>query len=55
MQDEAEFEGQLVKWSLPTPEVHGSHPVIAKLYITFLLYWRDENKRKKMPELAQLT
>ena len=24
--------GQLVEWSLPTPEVHGSNPVISKIY-----------------------
>ena len=27
---------QLVKRSLPTPEVHGSNPIIGKLYITHL-------------------
>ena len=54
MQDEAEVDGQLVKWSFPTPEVHCSHPVIAKLYVTYLLYWKDENKRKKWPGMAHL-
>ena len=45
---------QLVEWSLPTPEVCGSNPVIGKdLY--FLLnicllstvYWKDEIKEKE--------
>ena len=37
--------------SAPTPEVHGSNPVISKLlYGTFVycqLYWKDENKQKE--------
>ena len=28
---------QLVKWSLPTPEVHSSNPVIGKIYINRIL------------------
>ena len=42
--------GQLVEWSLPTPEVHGSNPVISKIYNENLyrqLHWKDKNKEKE--------
>ena len=29
---------QLVEWSLPTPEVRGSNPVIGKIYMYCQLY-----------------
>ena len=41
---------QLLKRSLPIPEVHGSNPAIGKIYWTFVycqLYWKDENKEKR--------
>ena len=41
---------QLVERSLPTPEIHGSNPVIGKFYkllTVFNLYWKDENKEKE--------
>ena len=37
---------QLVEWSLPTPEVRGSNPVIDKLYITYSLQ-TDKNIEKR--------
>ena len=48
---------QLVEWSLPTPEIRGSNPVIGKitnyrLYIKKLKR-KDENEDKKRPGLAQ--
>ena len=45
---------QLVKRSLPIPEVRGSNPVIGKIYLFPLnicllstVYWKDENKEKE--------
>ena len=41
---------QLAKQSLPTPEVHGSNPIIGKVLLNFVkcqLYWKDENKEKE--------
>ena len=38
---------QLVERSLPIAEVHGSSPVIGKIYIEHVLYWKDENKEKE--------
>ena len=41
---------QLVEQSLPIPEVHGSNPVVRKIYWTIVfcqLYWKDENKEKE--------
>ena len=50
---------QLVERSLPTPEVHGSNPVIGKLlYGTFVhcqLYWKDENKETEARNGSFLT
>ena len=36
---------QLVEWSLSTPEVHGSNPVIGKIYIKYL--WSTVSNRQK--------
>ena len=42
---------QLVEWSLPTPEVHGSNAVIGKISIEHLFTvnndWKDEIKKKE--------
>ena len=41
---------QLVEWSLPTPEVRDSKPIIGKIYMFNIysqLYRKDENKRKR--------
>ena len=36
---------QLVEWSLPTPEVRSSNPVIGKIYI-------EKTKKEKRPGMA---
>ena len=41
---------QLAKRSLPTPEVHGSNPVIGEVLLSIVngqLYGKDENKEKE--------
>ena len=44
---------QLVEWSPPIPEVHGSNPVMGKnLYVSNICFlstgsWKDENKEKE--------
>ena len=46
---------QLVEWSLPTPKVCGSNPVIGKIYIEHLLSTRlKRQKRKKEAGIAQM-
>ena len=39
----------LVELLLPTPEVHGSNPVIGKKLLNFYcqLFWKDKNKEKE--------
>ena len=36
-----------VERSLPTPEVHGSNPVIGKICMSYQLYRKGENKEKE--------
>ena len=33
---------------VPTPEIHGSNPVISKLSLCCQLYWKDENKDEEV-------
>ena len=49
---------QLVEWSLPAPEVHGSNPVMSKLlsniYILSIVNCIEETKiKEKSPGLVQ--
>ena len=49
---------QLVEWLLPTPEAHGSNPVIGKIYIEHCLLSTvtiEKTKiKKKRPGMAHL-
>ena len=47
--------GQLVEWSLPTPEISGSNPVIVKILSTncTIKNSKDKNKEKR-PGMAHL-
>ena len=43
--------GAVGRASLPTSEIRGSNPVVGEiLFITYQLYWKDDNKEKRARE-----
>ena len=54
----AEVVAQLVEWSLPTPEIHGTNPVIGNYFLLSTVFKKNFIEKmtikKKMPVLAQL-
>ena len=54
----AEVVAQLVEWSLPTPEIHGTNPVIGNYFLLSTVFKKNFIEKmtikKKMPVMAQL-